>query len=381
MSFPRRRSSAPSLPGLNVTVRAHRNLATALDRTREGDLVVIDQRDVDAATARAILARKPYAVLNAAEFISGRYANLGPGLLMRGGVVLLEGDRSGVLAISDGKQLRLDGTTLYDGLVVTLDVARLDQDQVTAQLDAARAGLATQLETFAHTSSELLRREEGLLLHGTGAPRLRARISGRPVVVAGPATTPADLKRLRGFLSEQKPVLIGVDGGAEVLVRQGRRPDVLVLTGEGRIEDKALSRSREVVLTGTGEAARARIERYKLPFHDLRTTLAGADVGLLLAHLDGAHVIITLGTPATLDDFVDRSLTEQASNVLTRLRAGTTLVDGASVPLLYTGRVRRWHVAVVALAAVAVLAVTVAATPVGHDWWHSLHTHLPAGLS
>lgn len=380
MSFPRRRSSAPSLPGLNVTVRAHRNLATALDRTREGDLVVIDQRDVDAATARAILARKPYAVLNAAEFISGRYANLGPGLLMRGGVVLLEGDRSGVLAIADGKQLRLDGSTLYDGPVVALDVARLDQDQVTAQLDAARAGLATQLETFAHTSSELLRREEGLLLHGTGAPRLRARISGRPVVVAGPATTPADLKRLRGFLREQKPVLIGVDAGAEVLARQGRRADVLVLTGEGRVEDKALSRSREVVLTGTGEAARARIERYKLPFHDLRTTLAGADVGLLLAHLDGAHVIVTLGTPATLDDFVDRSLTEQASNVLTRLRAGTTLVDGASVPLLYTGRVRRWHVALVALAAVAVLAVTVAATPVGHDWWHSLHTHLPAGL-
>ncbi len=381
MSFPKRRSGAPSLPGLNVTVRAHRNLATALDRTREGDLVVIDQRDVDAATARAILARKPYAVLNAAEYISGRYANLGPGLLLRGGVVLLEADRSGVLGLDDGKQLRLDGGTLYDGLVVRLDVVQVGQDQVTERLDAARAGLATQLETFAHTSSELLRREEGLLLHGTGAPRLRAPIAGRPVVVAGPATTTADLRRLRVYLREQKPILIGVDTGAEVLVRHGKRPDVLVLTGEGRIDDKALSRSREVVLTGTGEASRARIERFKLPFHDLRTTLAGSDVGLLLAHLDDARVIVTLGSPATLDDFVDRSLTEQASNVLTRLRAGTTVVEGASVPLLYTGRVRGWHVVMIALAAVAVLAVTVAATPVGHDWWHSLHTHLPAGLN
>lgn len=381
MSFPKRRTGAPPLPGLSLTVRAHRNLATALDRTREGDLVVIDQRDVDAATARAILARKPYAVLNAAEYISGRYANLGPGLLLRGGVVLLEAERSGVLGLDDGKQLRLDGGTLYDGPVVRLDVAQLDQDQVTARLDAARAGLATQLETFAHTSSELLRREEGLLLHGSGAPRLRAEVSGRPVLVAGPATTVAELKRLRGYLREQKPVLIGVDAGADVLVRQGRRPDVLVLTGEGRIDDKTLSRSREVVLTGTGEASRARIERYKLPFHNLRTTLAGSDVGLLLAHLEDARVIVTLGSPATLDDFVDRTLTEQASNVLTRLRAGTTVVEGASVPLLYTGRVRRWQVALVALAAIAVLVVTVAATPVGHDWWHSIRAHLPAGLS
>lgn len=380
MSFPRRRQGAPSLPGITVTVRSHRNLATALERTREGDVVVIDQRDLDAATARAIVERKPHAVLNASEFISGRYANLGPELLTRAGVVLFEGDRARVLGLGDGKELRLDGSTLYDGVVVALDVTPLGADLITERLDAARAGLATQLETFAHTSSELLRREEGLLLHGTGAPLLRTRIEGRPVLVVGPATSAAELKRLRAYVREQKPILIGVDLGAELLVHHGKRPDVLVLTGDGRIDDKALARSREVVLTGTGEASRARIERFKLPFHEVRTSLAGSDVGLLLAHLDHARVIVMLGSPATLDDFVDRNLTEQASNVLTRLRAGTSVVEGASVPLLYTGRVRRWHVAVVVLAALAVLAVTVAATPVGHDWWRHVQTHLPAGL-
>jgi uncharacterized membrane-anchored protein len=380
MIFPRRRQGAPSLPGISVTVRSHRDLATALERTREGDVVVIDQRDLDAAAARAIAARKPRAVINAAEFISGRYANLGPELLTRAGIELFEGDRAGVLRLSDGKQLRLDGSTLYDGMVVALDVTALGPDLITARLEAARHGLATQLETFAHTASELLRREQGLLLHGAGAPRLRARISGRPVLVVGPAATPADLKRLRSYVREQKPVLIGVDQGAELLVQRGKRPDVLVLTGEARIGDKALSRSREVVLTGSGDASRARIERFRLPFHDLRTSLAGSDVGLLLAHLDRARLIVTLGSPATLDDFVDRNLTEQASNVLTRLRAGATVVQGGSVPLLYTGRVRRWQVALVALAAVAVLAVTVAATPVGHDWWHAAQADLPAGL-
>jgi uncharacterized membrane-anchored protein len=264
--------------------------------------------------------------------------------------------------------------------VVALDVREVTRDEVDERMEEARLGLASQLDTFAHTDSEFLRREEGLLLHGTGAPELRADLSGRVVVVVGPATTTGDLKRLGTFLREQKPVLIAVDSGAETLRSRRLRPDVLVLTGDGAIDDKALSRSREVVLNGSGEAVRRRLDKLNLPTHTMQSSVAGSDLGLMLAELGGARLVVPVGTPATLEDFIDRSRSDQASAVMARLRVGSRLVEANAVPLLYTGRVRRWHLGVVLMAALAVVAYATAATPIGNEWWNDLQTHLPGVL-
>src|SRR5215212_6157386 len=101
-------------PDGSLTVRTHRDFRSLIGRVEEGDLVVIDRRDLDAASARALLDRRPSAVLNAAEFVSGRFANLGPAVLADAGVLLLEGDPAEVLSVKDGTLLRLDGSTLYD---------------------------------------------------------------------------------------------------------------------------------------------------------------------------------------------------------------------------------------------------------------------------
>lgn len=369
MRFPTRRKVADVPPGVTLKVQSHRDFATLLTRDLTDSLVVIDHRDLDAETARRLVDARPHAVLNAAEFISGRFANLGPQLLSDAGIALYEADRSGVLGLSDGSVLRLHESTLYDGAVVALDLEPLPADQVTARMDLARAGLAAQLETFAHTTSEFLRREEGLLLHGHGSPVLRARIEGRAVIVIGPSAQPADLKRLRAFIREQKPVVLAVDGGAEVAVSRRLRPDAVILSGPGTVQPKTLARCREVVLTGSGETVRRRAEQANLPVHEAQTGLAGLDLGLLIAHRAQARVIIPVGYPATLDDFIDRGRSAQASNVLTRLRVGAVLVEASAVPLLYTGRVRRWQVALALVVAVGVLVLTVAATPVGQDWW------------
>ena len=56
---------------------------------------------------------------------------------------------------------------------------------------------AAQLETFTHNSSEFLRREEALLLHGQGLPAGGARLAGRPaVVVVEGKDHRAELKRI-----------------------------------------------------------------------------------------------------------------------------------------------------------------------------------------
>jgi uncharacterized membrane-anchored protein len=369
-------STRPATPGDVAAgtgpARVHRDFRTLLGRVQQGDIVVLDRRDLDASAARALADLKPFAVLNAAEFVSGRFANLGPARLAEAGVVLLEGDPDQVRGLKDGTVLRLEGGTLYDGTTAAVDVRQVTAEEIRDRMDRARTGMGSQLDTFAHTASEFLRREEGVLLHGTGLPELRTALAGRTVVVVGPQASAADVRKLGTFLREQKPVLIGVDGGAELLVRRRRRPDVVILSADASPSDKALRRTREVVLHGAGDAVRRQVGKLNLPTHTVATSAASADVALLIAHLGGARLVVPVGDPATLEELIDRERSEQASTVLTRLRLGSSVVEAGAVPLLYTGRVRRWHLLLVLLAALAVLVFTIAATPIGNDWWHDL---------
>jgi uncharacterized membrane-anchored protein len=257
----------------------------------------------------------------------------------------------------------------------------LTAEEVRDRMDRARAGMSSQLDTFAHTASEFLRREEGALLHGTGLPDLRTDLSDKTVVVVGPHATAADVRRLSTFIREQRPVLIGVDAGADLLVRRRRRADILVLGRGAAPADRALRRAREFVLHEAGEGVRRQVDKLNLPAHPVTTGISSTDVALLLAHRGGARLVVPVGDPATLEELIDRERSDQASTVLTRMRLGSTAVEASAVPLLYTGRVRIWQLLLVVLAALAVLAFTVAATPIGNDWWHNLSPHLPGGGS
>ncbi|MFL6062934.1 MAG: putative cytokinetic ring protein SteA [Marmoricola sp.] len=382
MNFPHRRPKHDTLPGQVATVRFNRNLAALLPKIGPGDLVVTDQLDLDAETARSLAARRPFAVLNAASFISGRFANLGPAVLADAGVRLLEGRREQVLALRDGQELRLHEGTLYDGAVVVLDVEELSRDQVSDRMDSARSGMAVQLTSFAHGASELLNREEDLLLHGTGLPELRTGLRDRVVVVVGPSTRPRELKRLRGFLRATRPVVIGVDAGLDVLAARRVRADVAVLSAASTASDAAVRRCREVVLCEPGRTVSSQVEKLRLPLSEVVTRIAPVDVALLLARTGRARLVVPVGTPGTLEELIDRDRSDQASNVLTRMRLGAAVVDGSSVPRLLAARRRPWRV----VAGVLVLAAAIGAlvlTPTGHRWRDDLGNHLPSswGLS
>jgi uncharacterized membrane-anchored protein len=391
MKFPSRQKPVDGLPGVTGTVRLDRRTNTLVRRLSAGDIAVIDHLDLDRANAEALVDRGVVAVVNASPFISGRYPNLGPELLARSGVVLLDDVGSEVFTrLHDGATIRLHDGTLYVKDEPVLSGHVLTADEIATRMEEARGGLSTQLQSFTHNTTEFLRREQELLLHGQGAPKIRTRLEGRPVVVVVRRYDyREDLKRLRRYIREQKPVLIGVDDGADALLEAGHRPDLVVI-GEGglaqrpgqdggTVSDKTLKGAREVVLH-TDRAGRAvgsdRLEKIGVRPHNFSASGTTEDVAMLLADLAGASLIVSVGTHATLDEFLDRHRSGLASTFLTRLRVGPKLVDAKGVPQLYAGRVRLWHLLVVLLAGIIALLVALAGTPVGQEWWDSLKVHL-----
>jgi uncharacterized membrane-anchored protein len=368
----RNRSSA--LPGLTGTVRVERRPRVLLPRLRPGDVAVIDQLDLDRATAQALVDARVSAVLNLSPFLSGRYPALGPTVLAEAGVLLL--DRlEGADRIGDGARVRVHDEVVYVGGEPVALGRGVDLAVLESEMGEARTGLGAQMQTFTHNSVELLRREEGLLLHGEGLPRLGTRLAGRPVVVVvGDRDHRAQLKALKPFLKERRPVLVGVDGGADALRRAGHRPDVVVVgagRGDADLPAAATLRAAHDVVVRVDRGERRPVEhldRLGVRHHRVETALAAEDVALLVADAAEASVIVGVGTHATLDDLLDRQRSGLASTYLTRLRSGQRLVDAGAVPILYSGRLRPRHVLLTLLVCVVALAAAIATTPVGQEW-------------
>lgn len=387
MKFAARPRPAPELPGVAGTARVDRRPRALLPRLRPGDIAVIDHVDLDGASARSLLDAGVVAVLNATAMISGRYPNLGPQVLAEAGVPMVDQLGPEVFSlVRDGASVRvLDGE-------VHLDAARRDSDraltgraldaaQIAEQLEAAQVGLGHQLASFTHNSGEFLRREQDLLLHGQGVPVPATALADRPalVVVRGPEYA-AQLRSVRTFVRERRPVLIGVDRGADALREAGLTPDIVVLSaeaGEDELPDiKTLRAARDVVIqVAPGAAGAALTERFaKLGVRPLRleTTATAEDAALILADAGHASLIIGVGMHATLLDFLDRQRAGLASTYLTRLKLGPKLVDAGAVPTLYSGRVAPRHLLALTVAGLLALGAAIGTTPVGQEWAHDL---------
>jgi uncharacterized membrane-anchored protein len=379
---PPRRRPVDVLPGVHGTARVDRRVAALLPRLRPGDIAVLDVLDLDKRTAQALADARVAAVVDASDLISGRYPNLGPELLAQAGVVLVDRIGSaGLAAVKDGTPVRVHKGSLCLGERVVATGRQLDEAAIEAEMAEARRGMLTQLESFTHNSSEFLRREQDLLLHGAGLPPLGTPITGRPVVVvADPRELGIRRKALKPFLREQDPVLVAVNEGADALVDAGWRPHVVVVSALAELPSaKALRSAGDVVVVvepGAATSAVERLERLGVRPVLLETTANAEDAALLLADAGQPQVIVTVGSRATLEEFLDRGRSGLSSTYLTRLKVGSRLVDASAVPMLYSGKVRPRHVLLALLVCMTVVAAAIASTPVGQGWAEDLWTWL-----
>ncbi|EWS99666.1 hypothetical protein N865_01285 [Intrasporangium oryzae NRRL B-24470] len=368
----RRRTHAPDIgPGVAGPARVDARTKNLTKRLQAGDIAVINHSDLDKVSAEALVAARPAAVVNAVPSISGRYPNVGPQILVEAGIPLLDAAGLGVMALKDGQPLRLEGDALWSGESKVATGRALDASSVQADMDEARAGLAVQIEAFATNTMEFIRKERELLLDGIGVPPIHTVIEGRHclIVVRGYHYR-EDLEILRPYIREYRPVLIGVDGGADAILESGHRPDLIVGDMDS-VSDKALRCGAEVVVHAYRDGRApglARVEALGLTPVVFPAAGTSEDVAMLLADDSGAELIVAVGTHVTLVEFLDKGRDGQASTFLTRLRVGSKLVDAKGVSQLYRARVPGRMLLVMLLVGMLAFFAAVASTPNGQAW-------------
>jgi uncharacterized membrane-anchored protein len=359
---------ASTLGGRARVDKRTKNLVSRLD---PGDVAIIDHEDLDRIAAEGLITKQVRVVINAARSSTGRYPNLGPLLLCSAGVTVVDRAGSDVMQISEGTRVEVDDGTIF--AVVNGErrqVAKgkvLELDEVEKTLDSAKQMIATQLDRFAENTMGYIKDERDVLLEAARLPEVKTEFQGRHVlvVVRGPGYK-EDFVALRGYIREVKPLLIGVDGGADAIIDAGMKPDMIIGDMDSVTTEALLTGAELVVHAYPGGHAPGleRIQALSIPCILYESPGTSEDIAMLLAFERGAELIVAVGTHANLIEFLDKGRKGMASTFLVRLRVGPILVDAKGVGQLYRGRVRNMDLLMLIGAAILAMAVVVAMSPV-----------------
>jgi uncharacterized membrane-anchored protein len=354
----------------------HQGIARLDKRTKDlvkrlgpDDVAIIDHIDMDRVSAEALLATGVEVVVNASPSISGTYPNVGPLLLTRGGVTLIDDVGPEIFScLKEGDAVEVSGDEVRRNGDVCAHGVRLSVKDVEQRMETAKAGLGEQLDKFARNTIEYLEREREILTDEMWVPAVPVELHGRHclVVVRG-YDFKEDLDALRPYIREVKPVLIGVDGGADAIMEAGFKPDVIVGDMDS-VTDAALASGAALIVHAYADGrapGMERIEGLGLAEKAVCWPLAATseDLALLLAWESGADLIVAVGTHANLVEYLDKGRKGMASTFLVRLKVGPKLVDAKGVNKLYRASAGPAHLIVLAGAALAVITAVILISP------------------
>jgi len=372
-------ASAPTVAG---PVRPGRKTKLLVRHLVRGDIALIDHLDIDRVSAEELIAAGAVAVLNCRPSSGGSYPNLGPQLLVEAGIVLVDLPDDALFGlVSDGDPVEVRiGQDPGSGGRAGADVLRrgellahgeaLDLARVSAETELRRLEIGEALERFAHNTIEHMREERELLAGGIQLPRFATDFRDRStlVVVRGVGHQ-RDLRALRPFIRDMRPLLIAVDGGADALLEAGLKPDMIVGDMDSAGAD-ALRCGAELVVHSypDGRApGRHRVEELGLPFKLVPAPGTSQDIAMLIAAEKGARLIVSVGSQFNLVEFLDRNRKGMSSTFLTRLRIGEILVDAKGVSRLYRPRPGLTPLLFVIVAGLIAMIAVIGMTPALRD--------------
>lgn len=321
------------------TARLDKRTKDLCKRLGPSDIAIVDHADMDRVSAEGLLGTGVEVVVNAAPSITGAYPNLGPLLLTRGGVTLIDAVGPEIFdRVREGQLIEVaGGEVLLDGQVVAKGV-RLSVDSIERAMEDAKAGIGERLDAFARNTIEFLEKEKALLTEGVGIPPVKTELQGRHVmVVVRGYDFREDLNALKSYVREMRPVLIGVDGGADAIIEAGFKPDIIIGDMDS-VTDSALKSGAELLVHAYPDGRAPGMDRLEdLGLCGVTWPLAATseDLALLLAFESGADLIVAVGTHANLIEYLDKGRRGMASSFLVRLKVGPRLVDAKGVSKLY----------------------------------------------
>ncbi|MFN3600960.1 MAG: putative cytokinetic ring protein SteA [Dietzia sp.] len=350
------------LAGVVGTVRQIRAGSPIPRKLGVKDVAVLDLNRTSAAIARAVVDAGVGAVVHVPRPGEEMLPRAAFRILASSTIPVIEdADLAGV---EDGTRVRIDEGVVYS--VKTEDQLATGREAgpttLLTEVDAAENGYVESALAHLANATEFLSLEHRLLLDGEGLPEIDVDFTGRHVVVVtGDRTSENQLAELKPFMKEYRPLLVGVDGGAELLRAARLSADVVVATPT-EVSDEVLTDGAVLVVPADRDGRAVGLERVTELGVGATTFPAAAtarDMALLLAFHGGAEMIVVTGEDRGLENAFGSSSAPSSTMVDTAV--SSRLVHAGACATLYRSRGAGIGLALVVLAAlIAVAAVVVA---------------------
>ncbi|WP_346773964.1 putative cytokinetic ring protein SteA [Brevibacillus sp. SYP-B805] len=365
------------------TVVADRKTKQLCKRIQPNQIALLAHADVDEVAAESLLEARVGAVVNTFPFLTGTYPAEGAKRLLEAGIPLYETVGSGkeqLMDLPDGTTLAVAGEQLLrktsDGWETVAHLRRVLATDVRAKWQEANRQLDRTLSAFIDNTLLYASWEKDLFLKPLRKLPLATSMANRHVVVVVRGKHyREDLRMLSSYIRDCRPVLIAVDGGADALLENGYRPDMIVGDLDS-VSDRALCCGAEIVVHAypDGRApGEARVARLGVSYHLLPAPGTSEDVAMLLAYEEQAQLIVTIGTHTNMIDFLEKGRKGMASTLLVRTKIGPKLIDAKGVSQLYQPRLTwntwAWFVACSLVPILAILAINPVTRHVGQMLW------------
>jgi uncharacterized membrane-anchored protein len=366
----RRNGSRPEAPVEGVA-RLGARTKHLVKRLRPGEVAVIDHVDIDRIAAEELIEAEVVAVLNAAPSSQGRYPNAGPLMLARAGIKLIDAPDANLFEnLKEGDRVRISGESIFVG---EEEVARgrvLGVAELEREMQEHRKRIDEALGEFAENTVAHVREETDLLTGNIAFPPTKASFRDRHalIVVRGERHR-RDLKALRAYIRDVRPLIVAVDGGADGVLEAGLKPDV-ILGDMDSAGDAALRCGAELIVHAYPDGRAPGQERLReagLSHQVVPAAGTSEDVAMLMAHEKGAALIVSVGAHFNLIEFLDRKRGGMSSTFLTRLKIGERLVDAKGVSRLYNPSSTLAPLAFFAVAFLVLLTILVITSPALND--------------
>jgi uncharacterized membrane-anchored protein len=365
---------------INGKAKADHKTKNLVKRLNPGDIAVINHEDLDEVGAQSLVSARVKAVVNAASSITGKYPNPGPQILCKAGIPVIDHAGPGVMDIKEDSPITItpEGEIYCDNRMVARGHL-LTTEEVKEKMESARNNVEKSLDKFIDNTLEYAKKEKYLIMGGIEIPQIQTNLKGKHVLIVVRGNDyKEDLTAIKTYIDEVRPVLVGVDGGADAIMEFGYKPDMIIGDMDS-VSDEALKTCREIVVHAYPNGKAPGLERIKnlnLESKIFKAPGTSEDIAMLLAYEKGADLIVAVGTHSNMIDFLEKGRKGMASTFLVRLKVGSILVDARGASKLYNQKIKPFYIMGLMVAALSPFIVISLTSPLMRDFMKLLGLRL-----
>ena len=320
---------------IKSVARVDRKTKELVNRLQANEIAVINHQDIDEVAANSLVACRPRLIINADQSMSGRYPNLGPDILVKANLPVLDHvgqevfeliQEDDILEIVENDIYR-NGEWLGSGILLTEEV-------INSKLEETKKNFSIELDKFIENTLEYAKKEKKFILGDLKIPDVNTEFKGRHVlVVVRGQDYKEDLMAIKSYIHEFNPILVGVDGGGDALMEFGYVPDLIVGDMDS-VSDQCLLSCKEIIVHAYPDGRAPGLERVEqLGLQSIIFPAPGTseDIAMLMAFDKNADLIVAVGTHSNMIDFLEKGRKGMASTFLVRLKIGSKLIDAKGV--------------------------------------------------